>query len=192
MRRMLLLGLAFLFLLPAGAVLAQSADADGETCRYAQDRATAAVLRARRAVARTNIAALRVTAELAAAGQPAPELKALILEAPPAAPDKPSFVEMASIAWDLKRYAERVGMRSQAEMDRRLRPLPPSAGFGPTIEDKEEELWRPKKDAAVDCLGWKLYVERAAFRAEQSAQLADVAADQAIALRDQVVRNRPR
>lgn len=176
----------------AGATEAGAAPAVAESCRYAHDRSAAAVLRARRAVARANIAATRVAAELKAAGQPALELERLALEAPPAEADSASFSEMATLAWQLKRYAERVGGLSQAEMDRRLRPLPPPAGLGPTIDDNEEAIWKPERGEGEDCIAWKLYVERAAFRAEQSAQLADVAADQAIALREQVERNRPR
>jgi len=186
-----LLWLAFV---PAAA---QAAPADGsaraepgsETCRYAQDRADAGILRARRAVARVNIAAKRVSAELAEVGRTASSLDGLELEPPPPQPENSGFREVADLSWDLKRYAEKVSHLAQAEMSRLMRPIPASAELGPTLEDEEESLFRPKDENEASCLRWAVYIERAAFRAEQAAQLADVAAIQAITFSDHELRN---
>ena len=188
MMRPFQLAVIVVFLLVPGASV--HGELSEETCRYARDRAEASVLRARRSVARANIAALRLVAELQEAGLPVSKLTSLDPKPPRPELEVGTFEEMAAAAWSYHRYASRVEALVEEEMAPRLRPNPEPSGLGPHVTVDEEELHRPKDSPHAACLAWALYVERAAFRAEQAAQLIEVATDQAIALSDHEIRKR--
>jgi hypothetical protein len=173
----LLLGLLAL------AAPAAAGDA-GSGCQDETTRARAALLRARRSQARAHIAVLRITAELRSIGK-APAATLPAEEEPASTVSPPAEAELATLAlatWEIKRQTVERSGKALALMKpyevRRLTALE----LGPHFPDQEEELLKPAGDEATSCRAWIYYAQRGAFRAEQAAQLAEVAADQAIAL----------
>lgn len=160
--------------------------AAAEDCSRELARARSALLRAQRSHARAGIAVLRIHSELRSAG--------LSTAAPLAAGTEPASAAtapaadadvqaLALAAWVIKRQTVERSRRALALMEPyEMRQLP-DLELGPRgLPDQEEELLKPAGEEAGSCRAWIFYAQRAAFRAEQSAQLAEVAADQAIAL----------
>lgn len=153
-------------------------------CRDELVRAQSALRRAQRSEARAGIALFRVTAELRSVGLlPAAPLGDATEANPVASIPQDSGIEaLAAAAWDLKRRTAELSGRAIALMAPHEIRTKPTLELGPRIPDEEERLLKPGAETDQPCLAWIFYAQRAAFRAEQSAQLAEVAADQAIAL----------
>ncbi|HEX6861519.1 MAG TPA: hypothetical protein VF414_01825 [Thermoanaerobaculia bacterium] len=173
----ILLGLLVCGLLAPPAVQA-------EDCSRELARARSALLRAQRSHARAGIAVLRINSELRSAGlSAAVPLAAGTEPASTAAPAADADVQaLALAAWEIRRRTVERSQRALALMEPyEMRQLP-DLELGPRLPDQEQELLKPAGEEAQSCRAWIFYAQRAAFRAEQSAQLAEVAADQAVAL----------
>jgi hypothetical protein len=161
----------------------------GGECVRARARALASLRRAQRSLGRSRIAVLRLKEELRRARQevlhPLPENSSLSLLNELNA--DVSLEEIAQRTWQFAEETKRIGTWVVAEMDRRRpREQPPSL-LGPDV--RTEQAPRPTSSNGDNCTALALYSEEGAFRAEQSAQLAEVATDQAIALANYRVSN---
>ena len=186
---------AICVLIPLSGTWYTRADARGDDCQRARDRALLSLRRAQRSLGRSRIALLRVQEELRRAGQES--LLPALSEVRDATPLNDSAKEMSleeigRRTWVFRQKTERVGTLVVAEMDRRRPRGQPESLHGPDIRKEEETELTPTGKEKDPCAAWALYAEEAAFRAEQSAQLAEVAADQAIALANYEVANRAR
>jgi hypothetical protein len=178
-------GKILLGLFVCGLVAPPAAAWQGAGCSSELARARAALLRAQRSHARAGIAVLRIHSELRSAGLSAAAPLAVGTE-PASATTAPAadadIQTLALAAWEIKRQTVKRSQRALALMEPyEMRQLP-KLELGPRLPDQEEELLKPAGEEAGSCRAWIFYAQRAAFRAEQSAQLAEIAADQAVAL----------
>ncbi len=175
-------GSIFLGLLVCGLLTPPAAEA--EDCSRELARARSALLRTQRSQARAGIAVLRITSELRSVGLSSAVPLAAGTDPASAAPGADADVQaLALAAWEIKRQTVERSRRALALMEPyEMRQLP-ALELGPRgLPDQEQELLKPAGEEALTCRAWIFYAQRAAFRAEQSAQLAEVAADQAVAL----------
>jgi hypothetical protein len=161
----------------------------GNECVRARARALASLRRAQRSFGRSRIAVFRLKEELRRARQevlqPLPENSSLQLLIEVGA-DVP-LEEIAQRTWQFAEETKRIGAWVVEEMDRRRPRKQPPSLLGPDI--RTEQTPRATVSNSDNCTSLALYAEEGAFRAEQSAQLAEVATDQAIALANYQVTN---
>lgn len=152
-------------------------------CQDEVTRARAALLRARRSHARAGIALLRIQAELRSIGRGSAASLAVEPETVAAPMPEDAGLEALSLgAWELRRRTGELSARAVALMEPFDVRQKPTLELGPRLPDEEERLLKPTTEEAQPCRAWIFYAQRAAFRAEQAAQLAEIAADQAITI----------
>ena len=169
-----------LSLIPAGGLAGQ-----GTSCAESLAHAEAARLRAARSVARARMAVLRIRTELQRAGLVEPQ--AIVRTGPETEPPLGELIAATGLeavtgeTWILADLARNVSNLAITERTRHLPEPERRAALGPDVRPRSV----PRTPApGGDCDAWAESAQRAAFAAEQAAQLASVASDQILGRTD--------